>query len=165
MNLCKYFLVLIIGCLGFILSGCGDNSNHSSKESSGESYKRLDANLETIPDTKSVAKFYAMKFSNPYLLYSSVISDVKMDYAEAEEFCRELQIGEKTVAWRLPSIGELERLAPHSKPNSYFWSTDAGSNGNNKIFNLKTLDVCNDTDDCRNEYNYVICVTDTELKE
>lgn len=161
----KYITFCIAVLLGLVLIGCGGNGGGKKSSYSGTNlgYKRLDANLETIPDTKTVDKFYAMKFSNPYLLYASVISDVKMDFSEAENFCQDLQIGEKTVAWRLPSIGELQRLAPHSKPNNYFWSTDPGSNGNNKIFNLKTQDVCNDADDCRNEYNYVICVSNTEV--
>lgn len=161
----KTISILIVGAVFLLsISGCG-GSNNKKKSSIGgsESYKRLDSGLETIPDTKSVEKYYAMKFSNPYLLYASVISDVKMDYSEAEDFCQDLRIGEKTVAWRLPSIAELQRLAPHSKPNNYFWSADAGSNGNNKIFNLKTQDVCNDADDCRNEYNYVICVSTSEI--
>lgn len=155
--------LFFVALVGFSVIGCGNTSNKSSKKFVSDGYTRLDVNLETIPDTKSIEKYYAMKFSKPYLLYSSIISDVKMDYSEAENFCQDLRIGEKTVAWRLPSIGELQRLAPHSKPNNYFWSTNPGSNGNNKIFNLKTQDVCNDADDCRNEYNYVICVSNTEV--
>lgn len=154
--------ILFLGFIGVVLlTGCGSSNSSSNQE--GEGYKRLDSNLETIPEKKVVDKYYAMKFEQPYMLYSSIISDVKMDYSEAVGFCSGLKIGEKEVAWRLPDTSELERLAPYSRPNNYFWSSESGYDGNYKIVNLKTGDICNDTSECRNDYNYVVCVSETQI--